>query len=88
MPITLTYPGIYIEELPSSTRTITAAQTSITVFVGYSHPFKTKKEDFGTAVRIFNFAEYERKFGGVFASKRIYPYLPLAVDQFFLNGGS
>ena len=42
MPITPTYPGIYIEELPSSTHTITAAPTSITVFVGYTHPFKTK----------------------------------------------
>jgi hypothetical protein len=29
MPITPTYPGIYIEELPSSARTITAAPTSL-----------------------------------------------------------
>jgi uncharacterized protein len=45
MPVTPTYPGIYIQELPSSARTITAAPTSITVFVGYTHPFKTKNYD-------------------------------------------
>ena len=43
MPVQPTFPGIYIEELPSSTHTITAAPTSITVFVGYSHPFKTRQ---------------------------------------------
>ena len=41
MPITTTYPGIYIEELPSNSHPITAAPTSVTVFVGYTHPFKT-----------------------------------------------
>ena len=41
MPVTPTYPGVYIEELPSSTHTITAAPTSVTVFIGYTHPFKT-----------------------------------------------
>ena len=30
MPATLTYPGVYIEELPSSVRTITGVGTSIT----------------------------------------------------------
>jgi phage tail sheath protein FI len=86
MPVTPTYPGIYIEELPSSARTITAAPTSITVFVGYTHPFKTNK--FREAIRIFNFTEYEREFGGFFVSGQIVPYVPLAVNQFFLNGGS
>ena len=86
MPVTPTYPGIYIEELPSSARTITAAPTSIAVFVGYTHPFKTKK--FNEAVRIFNFTEYEREFGGFFTSDRIRNDVPNAVNQFFLNGGS
>ena len=31
MPVQTSYPGIYIEELPSSAHTITAAPTSITV---------------------------------------------------------
>src|SRR6266403_495078 len=66
MPITPTYPGIYIEELPSSAHTITAAPTSIAVFVGYTHPFKTRS--FGQAVRLFSFTDYEREFGGFFSN--------------------
>jgi uncharacterized protein len=42
MPVTVSYPGIYILELPSSTHTITAAPTNIAVFIGYTHPLKTK----------------------------------------------
>ena len=34
MPITPTYPGVYIEEIPSGVRTITGVATSITAFVG------------------------------------------------------
>ena len=88
MPITPTYPGIYIEELPSSAHTITAAATSITVFVGYTHPFKTKATNWGKAVRIFSFTDYEREFGGFYASVVLEDHVPKAVDKFFLNGGS
>ena len=62
MPITPTFPGIYIEEIPSSTHTITAAPTNIAVFAGYTHPLKTKS--FGKPVRLFSFTDYEREFGG------------------------
>ncbi|MFL5698115.1 MAG: phage tail sheath family protein, partial [Ktedonobacteraceae bacterium] len=86
MPITPTYPGIYIEELPSSTHTITAAPTSITVFVGYTHPFKTK--NFNKAVQLFSFTDYEREFGGPFASDIFDSTLAYSVNQFFLNGGT
>ncbi len=34
MPATLTYPGVYIEEIPSGVRTITGVATSITAFIG------------------------------------------------------
>jgi uncharacterized protein len=86
MPVTTTYPGIYIEELPSNAHSITAAPTSITVFVGYTHPFKTAS--FGTAVEIFNFTDYERAFGGLYASGEVQNHVAYAVNQFFLNGGS
>ncbi len=86
MPITPTYPGLYIEELPSSTHTITAAPTSITVFVGYTHPFKTKAPN--TAVQIFSFTDYEREFGGLYVSGIVDAHVAYAVNQFFLNGGS
>ncbi len=86
MPITPTFPGLYIEELPSNAHTITAAATSITVFVGYTHPFKTK--NFNKAVRLFSFTEYEREFGGLYASGIVEHHVAYAVNQFFLNGGS
>lgn len=86
MPVSPTYPGIYIEELPSQARTITAAPTSTAVFIGYSHPFKTQQP--GTAVRVFSFTEFEREFGGSFQSGAIDRQLGFAVSQFFLNGGS
>lgn len=92
MPITPTYPGIYIEELPNTSHTITAAPTSIAVFVGYSHPLKTSAP-FGTAVQVFSPSDYERSLGGFFDMPNRYSdsnfsSLAQAVNQFFLNGGS
>lgn len=86
MPVTPTYPGLYLEELPSNAHTITAAPTSVTAFVGYSHPYKTR--NFDTAVELFSFSEFEREFGGLFASGVFDANLGYAVHQFFLNGGS
>lgn len=86
MPVNPTYPGIYIEELPSNARTITAAPTSITVFVGYTHPFKTLNP--GQAVHIGNYTDYEREFGGLYTSAIVANQVAYAVNQFFLNGGS
>jgi uncharacterized protein len=91
MPVTTSYPGIYIEELPSTSRTIAAAPTSIAVFIGYSHPYRgsvAERRQWGQAIRIFNFTEFERYFGGLYRSDRITNDLPYAVQQFFLNGGS
>ena len=64
MPVLTTYPGIYIEEVPSSVHTISAAPTSITVFVGYTHPFKTRLPS--KPIELFGIADYERWFGGSF----------------------
>lgn len=92
MPVTPTYPGLYIEELPSSARAITAAPTSITVFVGYVHPFLglcAENGKWGQAIRIFSFTDYERQFGGLYQSSVIGPsHVAYAVNQFFLNGGA
>ena len=86
MPVTPSFPGLYIEELPLSAHSISAAPTSITVIVGYTHPFKTDRP--GEAVRLFSFTDFEREFGGMFASGLIESHVPQAVNQFFLNGGS
>jgi uncharacterized protein len=92
MPVTVSYPGLYIEELPSSSRVITAAPTSITVFVGYVHPFQGEcaqdPANFGKAYRIFSFDDYERIFGGLYRSSFIDSHVAYAVNQFFLNGGA
>ena len=97
MPVNPTYPGLYIEELPSSARTITPAPTSITAFVGYTHPFQGQvaenalngaKDDWGQAIEVFSFTEYERMFGGLYDDLIFNASLPNAVYQFFLNGGT
>ena len=66
MPVTPTYPGIYIEEVPSTARTITAAPTSITVFVGYTHPFKTARTSDRDSPDL-QLPDYEREFGGLYS---------------------
>ena len=87
MPVNPTFPGIYIEELRSPVHAITAAPTSIAVFIGYTHPYKTIPAA-GVATSINNFTEYQAKFGGLFRNEAIINYLPYAVEQFFLNGGA
>src|SRR5262245_41922017 len=95
MPVTVSYPGLYIEELPSSVHTINAAPTSITVFVGYVHPFqgecaaKGDLGEWGKPIRIFNFEDYRRIFGDLYRNEYLGDSkVGYAVQQFFLNGGS
>ena len=85
MTVTTSYPGVYIQELPSLVHTITPAPTSIAVFVGYTHPFRTRT--FLTAIQLFSFADYQASFGGFFSSPWQPDYVGQAVYQFFLNGG-
>ena len=79
MPIAPTYPGVYIQEIPSGVRTITGVATSITAFVGRAATGPTD-----TAALINSYADYERQFGG------LSPISPMsfAVRDFYLNGGS
>lgn len=88
MPVMPTYPGIYIEEILSNSHTITAAPTSVTVFVGYTHPFKTRPQNYGSAIEIFSFTDYEREFGGLFDVDWLTDDVGRAVFQFFSNGGA
>ncbi len=79
MPITPTYPGVYIEEIPSGVRTITGVSTSVAAFIGYF-----KRGPMNQAVQIFSVADFERNFGGLdIKSEASY-----AIQQFFLNGGT
>ena len=78
MPVQPTYPGVYIEELPSGVRTITGVATSITGFVG-----KAVRGPADQPVTITSFADYERVYGGLHRDMT----LSYAVRDFFLNGG-
>ncbi len=92
MPVSVSYPGLYIEELPSSAHTITAAPTSITVFVGYVHPFQgecARRGYWGKPLRIFDFSDFERLFGGLYNNTLLgKSQVGYAVSQFFLNDGA
>ena len=79
MPATLTYPGVYIEEIPSGVRTITGVATSITAFIGGA-----KRGPVNTATTINSFGDYERIFGGLWLNSSV----GYAVRDFYLNGGS
>jgi phage tail sheath protein FI len=79
MPATLTYPGVYIEEIPSGVHAITGVATSIAAFVGY-----TDRGIDNRAEHIFSFSDFERLFGGLAADSE----LSYAVQQFFQNGGT
>jgi hypothetical protein len=78
MPVAVSFPGVYIEELPSGVRTITGVATSITAFVG--------RTAMGTdePTLINSFGDFERQFGGLDPA---YP-LSYAVSDFFRNGGA
>jgi uncharacterized protein len=84
MPVTPTYPGIYIQEAPSSTHTIIAAPTNIAVFIGYTHPLKTNPANWGKAVQIFGFSDYQRAFGGFLRST---VYALSGASQWIANAG-
>jgi phage tail sheath protein FI len=79
MPVTPTYPGVYIEEVPSGVRTITGVATSITAFIG-----RTLRGPVNDPVMINSFGDYERVFGGLVADSPV----SYAVRDFYLNGGS
>ena len=79
MPAALTYPGVYIEEIPSGVRTIAGVATSITAFLG-----RAAKGRVDAPVVINNFGDFEREFGGLGVG---YP-MSYAVRDFFANGGA
>ncbi len=75
----VSYPGVYIQEVPSGVHTITGVSTSIAAFLG-----RTSKGPINKAVRILSLADYARKFGNP------HPQSDLAdsVRLFFANGGT
>jgi hypothetical protein len=79
MPVTPTYPGVYIEEIPSGVRTITGVATSITAFIG-----RALRGPVDEPVTIFSFGDFERQFGGLWVDSM----MSYAVRDFYQNDGS
>ena len=79
MPPTLTYPGVYIQEIPSGSRTITGVATAVAAFVG-----KARRGPVDVPVPITSYGDFERQFGGLDRHSG----LGYAVRDYYLNGGS
>jgi len=79
MPVAPTYPGVYVEELPSGVQTITGVSTAVTAFLGYFAQGPMNK-----ATQIFSVADLERNFGSLIPNSEA----GYGVRQFFANGGA
>ena len=79
MPVAVSYPGFYVEEISSGVRTITGVATSITAFLG-----KAVRGPVDTAITITSFADFERSFGGLSLDST----MSYSVRDFFANGGA
>jgi phage tail sheath protein FI len=79
MTVNITYPGVYIEELPVKGHPIPGVSTSLTAFVDFFASGPLHK-----ATPVASFAEFTRIFGGLDARSEA----SYALQQFFLNGGS
>jgi phage tail sheath protein FI len=79
MPIQPTYPGVYVQELPSSVHPITGVATSITAFIG-----RALRGPTNAPTTINSFGDFQRNFGGLWANSA----LGYTVQDFFMNGGS
>lgn len=75
----VSYPGVYIQEIPSGIRPVTSVSTSIGAVIDFF-----KQGPLNEAVQIFGMTDFERIYGGLDdRSEGSY-----AISQFFLNGGS
>jgi uncharacterized protein len=80
MPVVppISYPGVYVQEIPSGVRTITGVPTSITAFMG-----RAPRGPVNEPTAVFNYGDYERVFGGLDLNST----MSYAVRDFFNNGG-
>jgi len=78
MPVAVTFPGVYIQEIPSGVHTIAGVSTSVTAFVG-----RAFRGPVNLPTTINGYADYQRFFGGLNADSTI----SYSVRDFFQNGG-
>jgi phage tail sheath protein FI len=78
MPANYTYPGVYVEEIPSGVRTITGVSTSNTAFIGFF-----RRGPMNEPIQITSFEDFARRFGGLDSQSEA----SYALQQYYLNGG-
>src|SRR5215216_621885 len=79
MPGTYTYPGVYVEEVPSGVHPIAGVSTSETAFVDFF-----TRGPMNAPTRVTSFDAFERRFGGLNAKSEA----SYSIQHYFLNGGS
>ena len=79
MAVQVSYPGVYIDEIPSAQHSIPQIPLSITAFMG-----NAIKGPVNTPVRIKNQANFNRTFGGLWEKSP----MSYAINQYFTNGGA
>jgi phage tail sheath protein FI len=79
MPVSPTYPGVYVQEVPSGVRTIVGVSTAIGMFLGTSN-----KGPIGEPVRCTSYLDLTRNFSEDPTGGSLAEYVKL----FFLNGGT
>lgn len=84
---TYTAPGVYVEEVPSSQKVLSAAPTAVAAFVGFTEkaPTDDPNDPQGLSPRLVtSWSQFEALYGS-FAEGCV---LPLSVYGYFANGGS
>jgi hypothetical protein len=79
MAVSLSYPGVYVQEVPSGVRTIVGVSTSIAMFIG-----RTGQGPLDKPVRCLNYTNFKDAFSEDVSVGDMARYVRL----FFLNGGT
>src|SRR5262245_27292630 len=79
MPATVSYPGVYVQEVPSDVRTIVGVGTSIGMFIG-----RTKTGQMFMPKRLLSYDDFVREF----TTDTSLSDMSRAVKLFFTNGGT
>lgn len=79
MPVNPTYPGVYVQEIPSGVRTIAGVSTSVALILGRAIQGPLNKP-----IQCLSFSDYERNF----SSDTSLGEMTQQTKLFFANGGS
>ncbi len=78
MAIQVSYPGVYVQEIPSTTPTVAGVSTASTAFVDFF-----RRGPMNTARKITNFEDFSRIYGGLDTRSEA----SYGIMQYFNNGG-